>query len=488
MRGRVHFAMFDGIKIQDVSVEVDALLANDRLTFGGLVDTHTGFILNPIRRAQDRGLNFQLIPRRTGMGYRVEVKGSLHKFFNNGLHNADQFTVNSLLLTLDRLATEYGFDLLNSTINNIEFGVNIELPFPVSKVLDNLICYKNQPFQSDSHSQTPYYACNRQHYTVKIYDKGKQKGMGENLLRFEIRVRKMQYFNGTGVQLGTLADLLNVSNYKPLGVLLVNAFNDILFDDPTINQKSLTAKERTLYLQCRNPRFWVSPDGLTQKQAAAHRQRISRNKGRFRALLQQHGSNWHRDVSALVRQTWERLAVVDDDLLMQIDMCKRAWESPTNFDIQTCDSCEDVVKEGGQTCHKLTDAPDAHLSRINTLCSELLCDEGKPVQPPTPETIVCPITGVAIDQPLPRQRFVSATMLRTNDDLLLTLEHRYKQYAKGSKENREKRTAHNLRNDESNPRNNLKRSINKIYRQPLLFDVSDTLVLTDQQLDILNGG
>ena len=293
--------MVDGFKGQDISVEVDMLLTNDRLTFGGLVDTQTGFILDPIRRAQDRGLNFKLIPRRTGPGYRVEVKGSLHKFYNNGLHNADQYTVNDLLLTLNRLVTDYGFDLFSSKINNIEFGVNIELPFAISQVFANLICHKNQPFQVDSHSQTPYYVCNWQRYTVKIYDKGKQQGLGGNLLRFEIRVRKMRVFRTvTGVQLHTLADLLNVANYGPLGALLVDAFDDILFDDPAINPKTLTAKERALYQQCRNPRYWHTPDGLTPKQAAAHRQRLSRNKDRFRALLSQHGSNWQRGVSTLV--------------------------------------------------------------------------------------------------------------------------------------------------------------------------------------------
>lgn len=220
--------MFDGIKIQDVSVCVDTLLTNDRLTFGSLVDGQTGAILNPTRRAFDRGLTFRLVPRRTGQGHRVEVKGSLHKYHNNGLYNADQFTANDLLLTLDQLVRHYGFDLFGSKINNVEFGVNLELPFPVSRVLKNLICYKNQPFALDHRSDTPYYVCNLQRYAVKLYDKGKQRGLTCNLLRVEVRVKKMEYFNSTSVQHDTLADLLNVANYGPLGALLVGTFNEIL--------------------------------------------------------------------------------------------------------------------------------------------------------------------------------------------------------------------------------------------------------------------
>ncbi|GAB3897580.1 hypothetical protein [Spirosoma agri] len=481
--------MFDGIKIQDVSVEVDSLLKNDRLTFGGLVDTQTGFILSPIRRAQDRGLNFQLKPRQTGAGYRVEVKGSLHKFYNNGLHNADQYTVNDLLLTLDRLVTDYGFNLFESKINNIEFGVNLELPFAISQVFTNLICYKNQSFVVDSHSQTPYYACHRQRYTVKVYDKGKQNGLNCNLLRFEIRVRKMRYFDSTGVQLRTLADLLNVDNFRPLGALLVGTFNNILFDDPAINSKTLTVKERVFYQQCRNPRYWHTPDDLTPKQAAAHRQRLSRNKDRFRALLNQHGSNWQKDVSTLIDQTWTQLTAVNDNLLTRFCNCKTAWQNGLRTDI--CDTIvdsknsEETARNQEETCHKLTDIPNNDMSRINPLYSEVLCDKGKPDEY-TMGDVVCPVTGVTINQPQPQQRFVSAAMLRNNDDLMLTLERQHRQYAKGSKEDPYSRAAHNVRNKDSNRRNNLRRDINKIYRNPTLFDVTDMLRLNTDQWVMLN--
>lgn len=498
--------MFDGIKIQDVSVEVDdngqpALLTNDRLTFAGLVDTQTGFVLSPIRKAFDRGLTFRLVPRSTGNGYRVEVKGSLHKFFNNGQHNADQYTANALLLTLDQLVRDYGFNLFNSKINNIEFGVNLILPFPVSHVLSNLICYKNQTFSLDTDSDTPYYVCNRQQYAVKVYDKGKQKGFDYHLLRFEVRIKKMEYFNGTGVRLDTLADLLNVANFEPLGALLIGTFNEILFDDPTINPANLTPHERETYKNGRNPRFWQTPDDLTTQQATTHRQRLSRTKHRYRALLDQRGSNWQRGVTALIGQTWQRLTAVDDDLLTRIDQHRAAWQNLTKPNILGIiagnASAEETEENRAERCHKLTDidppvcheltdpsAPD--LSRINPLYSGVICDTRKPVdQPPTapadrPGATVCPVTGVVLP-PAPGRRFVSATMLRNDDDLLLTLNNQFRQYAKGSKEDEYSRAAHNVRNVDSNRRNNLRRSINKIHREPTLFDVSDTLRLTADQ-------
>ncbi|WP_138993394.1 hypothetical protein [Larkinella sp. C7] len=489
--------MFDGITIQDVSVNVDALLTNECLTFGTLVDGQTGVILNPVRKAHDRGLTFRLVPRRTEQGYRVEVKGSLHKFFNSGIHNADQYTANDLLLTLDQLATEYGFNLFESVINNIEFGVNVELAFPVAKVLENLICYKNQPFAIDSHSPVPYFVCDRQRYAVKMYDKGKQKGLAANVLRFEIRVKKMMYFDGTGVTLRTLADLLNVDNFKLLGALLVKTFNEILFDDPAIDTKGLSNDERHIYQQGRNPRYWHTPENLTVKQAATHRQRLSRNKTRFRTLLDQYGSNWQGEVAALVRQTWEQLTSVDDHLLTLINQHKIGWQNLTKPDIWNGFtggeySEETVINEGG-TCHKLTDftPPDCHeltapptppLSQINPLYSGVPCDSGKPDQP---RPVVCPVTGVMIDQPRPGQRFVSSVVLRNDDDLLLTLNRQQRKYAKGSKEDQYSRAAHNVRNRESNERNNLARRLRRVLDTPGLFPPDEGIRLTDEQRAVL---
>jgi hypothetical protein len=84
-------------------------------------------------------------------------------------------------------------------------------------------------------------------------------------------------------------------------------------------------------------------------------------------------------------------------------------------------------------------------------------------------------------------------MLYTDDDLLLLLQDQFRQYAKGSKEDDYTRTAHNVRNRHSNPRNNLRRRIGRVHGQPLIFDAAevDSMVrLTDDQraaLDHWNG-
>ena len=110
----------------------------------------------------------------------------------------------------------------------------------------------------------------------------------------------------------------------------------------------------------------------------------------------------------------------------------------------------------------------------------------------TPGAVVCPVTGAVLPTPTGKvkRRFVSAAMLQHDDGLLMQLNARFSQYANGSKEDEFSRAAHNARNTYHSPRNNLKRSINKIHRQPTLFDVSDTLRLTADQraaLDFWQG-
>ena len=399
--------------------------------------------------------------------------------------------------------TNYGIDPFTSKINTIEFGVNVELPFPVAQLLDNLICYKNKPFTRDTRSKTPYYECRFQRFTVKLYDKGKQRGLDGNLLRVEVKVAKMVYFDKTGVHLNTLADLLTVANYRPLGALLMDTFNRILFDDPTINPDALTAREREIYQNGRNPRFWQIPDDLTTTQANTHNQRLRRTEQRYRALLDKHrrGENRPAQTAALIAQTWEQLTTVSDHLLTRIDERRAAWQHLTKIGVlpevnqairlendlrnppktdapktpvyyegdmrnppETCHELTGLVSPdcgnlAGGNCHELTNIETPDLSRINPLYSGLQPDTKNTPADRQSNPVICPVTGVLIEKPRPGQRFVSATMLRNDDDLMLMLDSQHRQYAKGSKEDPYSQAAHNVRNQITNPRNNLRRRV-----------------------------
>ncbi len=70
---------------------------------------------------------------------------------------------------------------------------------------------------------------------------------------------------------------------------------------------------------------------------------------------------------------------------------------------------------------------------------------------------------------------------------MISLTSQHRGYAKGSKEDVYTQAAYNARNKDSNQRNNLRRSINRIYQTPTLFDVADITADQRAALDYWQG-
>lgn len=525
--------MFDGIKILDLWVSVAALLLNNRLTFALPVDEQTGAVLTDLKRyATDRKLTFTLIPSKTGDRTRCELQGSLHRYGRGGLHNADQFTVRDLLAVLDQIVTTYGIDPFNTRLNNVEFGVNVLLPFPVTRVFDNLISYKNRPFVKGIDGDFTYYQCQTQRYVVKLYAKGQQYAdivgtdRAGHLLRVEVKVLKMEYFKNQPIHLDTLADLLHVANYRPLGALLVEVFSTILFDEPTINVDRLTIKERDTYQNGRNPRFWLIPDDLSGREYDRQQKSLKRTEKSFRALLDKHrtGGNWQSQTAALIGQTWQLLTPTDDDLLTTIDQHRAAWRLLTNANIKQPLPGRETVGTKSQKCPILTGVSGndekGDLSDINRLSVVLIPD----IDPPQPtdtnagretvETVsnaaalvdqrsrsnqprrFCRVTGLEITHQRARTFYVAKSTVRkwhdTDRATFDKLAGRFltQKQAGADLDKQCYHIAHNIRNTYTNPRNNPVKVLKKygpaVEGQTLpLFSAADTVRLTDQHLTAL---
>ena len=186
----------------------------------------------------------------------VSIDGSIHKYRNNGLHNYDDFTCADAIEVINELINDFEIDPHHTPIANLEFGVNVILDFPVKLVLDNLIHYKNSPFVKVVEDGMNYYQCKLSHFIIKIYDKGLQYHLPDNVLRFEIKAMKMQYFKGFNIPIVWLSDLLNPDIYPRLAEVLTTTFDGILFNDNRINVKRLTDKEQVIYYKGSNPKEW----------------------------------------------------------------------------------------------------------------------------------------------------------------------------------------------------------------------------------------
>ena len=101
-------------------------------------------------------------------------------------------------------------------------------------------------------------SCEHSQYFIKIYNKGAQFNLPENILRIENRVRTMDYLHSKGIYIRSLADLLNVHNLKLLGNNLLSRFNEILFFDSTIEIENLREKDQLVLLKARIPSHWTN--------------------------------------------------------------------------------------------------------------------------------------------------------------------------------------------------------------------------------------
>ena len=283
--------MIDGIKTYDLKTDPQKLIENPYLAEYWDTTVHNSDGRYKYELAEYFGLKFRI------KNEKVRLQGSVHKYRNAGRHNYDDFRAVDVAEVVQELSEHLEIDTSTTLLNNIEFGVNVVLPFRVNVVLNNLIVFKGEPFMKVVEDKMSYYQCKKTQFIIKIYDKGKQHNLPDNVLRFEIKVMRMQYLETKGIKLRYLSDLLNMDIYEPLGNILIEVFEGILFGDNTINESNLTAKKLETYLRGNNPTTWKPQKGETE------RKRLYRLEMSFKSILERYrtGVNVQRVVSDLIR-------------------------------------------------------------------------------------------------------------------------------------------------------------------------------------------
>ena len=232
-----------------------------------------------------------LSEKRNHNGLRISQKskyyrlnGSLHLFYNKGLQNYDEYSFSNICETIDLLVNEYKIDAKNTMLSNIEFGLNIEVPFPVSLILNKIIMFQGNTFSHKKDKKMNFRFCENTHYCVKIYDKGLQHNLIKHLLRFEIKVKKMQFLKKNRIPLKSLEDLKIRENCEKVGVLLNKIFKEILFEEFNFIESQLSQKDLIFYLRVINPNYWINSEIATK----AEKKKMQREKYRYKSLLEKH--------------------------------------------------------------------------------------------------------------------------------------------------------------------------------------------------------
>lgn len=303
--------MYDFAKTLLSNIDVKTLISNHCLEFKQPYNNKTSELENR-QIAKFNGLEYLIINSQI-----VLLKGSVHKFKNAGNHNYDDFTLNDFVDVLISLHIEFGINPYQTRLQNLEFGVNVEIPFKTEDFLSSIILYKNKlpDFKSYGNKGCLLRFVFDQ-YELKLYDKSKQYGLNENIIRIEVKVKKMEYFNSKTRSIGiySLIDLLQPDKVEHLKQLLVSAFKEILFNDFTINPSLVKRKlDRELLINGRNPKYWQNFPKPRSK--TYYRQIV-----RYRALVLRYGKeNPQMRVLNLIIEKLDAITQINEELSKKIN-------------------------------------------------------------------------------------------------------------------------------------------------------------------------
>lgn len=279
--------MIDGIRLTSISgvlrqrIESSPLLA-ETLKYNTTVKTG-----ETVTTANYNDLCFTILTSG-----RVVIKGSLHKYFNclrnnfirGQRHNANDFTIDDIQIVLNDLAEAFGPDILESKIDSLEFGLNIQTPCSASHFISQNITLlkfgprlKNPIIENCIHGfkfGVKYIFCD---YWLKVYDKGKQYNICTDLLRVEYKTTKMRAVKDANLR--TLGDITDSRKLQVLFNNLIDLYNHLLIREH-LNDAGLSKHDIKLVDGAFNPDYW---NMLTPKLR-------DKKKGQFERLYRDHAT------------------------------------------------------------------------------------------------------------------------------------------------------------------------------------------------------
>lgn len=342
--------MFDFNKSDINDVPIASLLDNHFLDFKFDVSQKTGELFENCKISDY--LNIEKFCTIKNHEHRM-LKFSFHKYLNEGLHNHNDFNMNDFLAVLNDLSNKFEINPFLATLRNLEFGVNILLPFKTQLFLDSVISYKGIEYTKETYYGKGYLLrFEKWQYEVKIYDKGLQYQLKENILRFEIKVRKMDYLKAKGINVCAYSDLLDKSIIKTLVNLLLRTFKDVLTYDNSINIRGVKNQaEKEILMNGRNPKYWKTVENPNI---------YKYQRKRFKELVLKYGTdNYQSLVYQLIDQKLKVITEITDDTERNIQ------QYLNRFEIKTIPKMTALVSAPSQHDNTQNDCSSIESQKVN---------------------------------------------------------------------------------------------------------------------------
>jgi hypothetical protein len=255
--------MYDYLSIEIDNTAPDVFLNNPCLVFHKEVDRHNEHIPNRqgnyIQTAYLSD-SLQLVHEyrpRTNKNI-IKLKGSFHKHAQTNT-NYGNYTLTDFERTANELSELLQINTILLRVRCFEFGVNINPSHDTNEVLNAIICHRGNEYEKRTYNGNGYLKrfVNAQ-YEIKIYNKSKQYNLSANILRYEIKVLKMDFVNKKLQRpINTVPDLLNPEVIAGLSNILINSIDNLYMYDYRINPKQIKSnRDKHTLIECINPAFW----------------------------------------------------------------------------------------------------------------------------------------------------------------------------------------------------------------------------------------
>lgn len=234
---------------------------------------------------------------------RIMISGSIHKYWNFGKHNYNDFDENAFHSAVKNLCQYFGIMPENMAITSLEYGVNISISHPVDEVLNHCLQHKNVDIeQKISNDKGKYHTAKHSQFTLKLYNKAKQYKLNDNLMRIEIKQTNWSVYRKKGIR--TMKDFM-LWDKSQLIENLIHQWESVVFFDFT----------STRYKNCieySNMNWWrIQRDKKS-------RTTFKRHFDKLRRMNKEHGSDLQQIISQLIRSKITDLQGVTNFNLHQI--------------------------------------------------------------------------------------------------------------------------------------------------------------------------
>ena len=277
-----HSNMIDGINCRVVGDSYKNIVNNNQLLFKESYNQY---------QAVYKGLRI-IIYKESMICY---LRGSIHLYKNNNSHNADLFTYQDFLSSINKLKSELHINIRDLQIMRLEIGINLPLTYPPERYLNTISEIQNVMPTKKRKSLTVEYT----QYKIKVYSKSHQyrEFKDLNILRIEIAYLKKQKLTQDLGELFMFDDLLDYSIWKKITKVLMTLVRKfVFFDFSEITTNDLTIDEALTFYEWSNAvRIAQEPD----------RSKVSRKRKKVNEIYHKYAEN--RKAKELIELMNEKL-------------------------------------------------------------------------------------------------------------------------------------------------------------------------------------